>query len=678
MRHFYLSVVLLSGILLCCCAQREFTLEWALNLAGDNRAELERVLDHYKQNPADSQKYRAAVYLITNMPGHYSVDSVLANRFCDKADSVMAIPLDTSFLELSKTDFNMARNLDWEKFKVPALEKISKEMPFKQESLRPDIQVIKADYLIKNIDSAFATWKTSPWSAHLNFDHFCEFILPYKVQDPFLPDDWREYCRKFCDSIVDLSDMDRCQYYKNSIHWAARFVNSALLPNMRIIGPYTYNGNQPIRMSTWIKKHFVSCGEKGIVCMAVMRSKGIPMAVDYTPQWPTGYEGHSWCAVLTTAGGNYEKFDPFEGFPGEAYRPGETMAKAFREGYAINPLLFRINRSGEDVPPFLRNSFIKDVTSDYMSTQTIEVSIPDSLKQQNRFAYLSMFDNKNWVPIAWGEVKRSKVRFEDIGRSVAYLPSYYIDGKVVPFSYPFTLDANGRAEYMIPDTTRLQSVDLTRKYPPHYHVYNTTKRLIGGKFQAANRPDFRDSVTVFEFPEGWNDPTGTIDLSRDTAKYRYWRFLSPPDRHNQMAEVRFYLAGDTVPNTGKIIGTPGTRIGDPKNHKEAMFDNDPFTFFDAPFPYDGWAGMDYGKPVSMDRILFVYRSDDNNVWIGDEYELFYWKDRHGWASLGKQKAENLKLHYDSIPTHALFFIRDYTRGVQERIFTIEDGKQVWW
>ena len=286
--------------------------------------------------------------------------------------------------------------------------------------------------------------------------------------------------------------------------------------------------------------------------------------------------------------------------------------------------------------------------------------------------------DRNWVPIAWGEVKRSKVRFEDLGRSVAYLPSYYIDGKVVPFSYPFTLDANGRAEYMIPDTTQLQSVDLTRKYPPHYHVYNTTKRLIGGKFQAANRPDFRDSVTVFEFPEGWNDPTGTIDLSRDTAKYRYWRFLSPPDRHNQMAEVRFYLAGDTVPNTGKIIGTPGTRIGDPKNHKEAMFDNDPFTFFDAPFPYDGWAGIDYGKPVSMDRILFVYRSDDNNVWIGDEYELFYWKDRHGWASLGKQKAENLKLHYDSIPTHALFFIRDYTRGVQERIFTIEDGKQVWW
>ena len=109
-----------------------------------------------------------------------------------------------------------------------------------------------------------------------------------------------------------------------------------------------------------------------------------------------------------------------------------------------------------------------------------------------------------------------------------------------------------------------------------------------------------------------------------------------------------------------------------------MVDNDPLRFFDAPFPYDGWAGMDYGKPVSMDRILFVYRSDDNNVWIGDEYELFYWKDRHGWASLGKQKAENLKLHYDSIPTHALFFIRDYTRGVQERIFTIEDGKQVWW
>lgn len=40
-------------------------LEHALRLAGDNREELQKVLDHYAD---DEQKLRAAFFLIENMP----------------------------------------------------------------------------------------------------------------------------------------------------------------------------------------------------------------------------------------------------------------------------------------------------------------------------------------------------------------------------------------------------------------------------------------------------------------------------------------------------------------------------------------------------------------------------------------------------------------------------------
>ena len=66
----------LSGLLctlcfLASCSNSPSRLELALQLAGDNRAELERVLNHYAENKADSLKYRAARFLIENMPLHY-------------------------------------------------------------------------------------------------------------------------------------------------------------------------------------------------------------------------------------------------------------------------------------------------------------------------------------------------------------------------------------------------------------------------------------------------------------------------------------------------------------------------------------------------------------------------------------------------------------------------------
>jgi hypothetical protein len=43
-----------------------------------------------------------------------------------------------------------------------------------------------------------------------------------------------------------------------------------------------------------------------------------------------------------------------------------------------------------------------------------------------------------------------------------------------------------------------------------------------------------------------------------------------------------------------------------------------------------------------------------------------------------KKTDNVMLDYDNCPTNALFLLHDLTKGREERIFTYENGEQVWW
>ena len=125
-----------------------------------------------------------------------------------------------------------------------------------------------------------------------------------------------------------------------------------------------------------------------------------------------------------------------------------------------------------------------------------------------------------------------------------------------------------------------------------------------------------------------------------------------------------------------MIGLPRSWNNDPNTYKEAAFDGDLLTFFDSALPAGGWVGMDFGHPVDIEKIIYTPRGDGNTIGIGDEYELFYWNMK--WISLGRKFAVDNKLHYDDVPKGALLWLKNHTQGKEERIFTYEDGKQVWW
>lgn len=86
-------------------------------------------------------------------------------------------------------------------------------------------------------------------------------------------------------------------------------------------------------------------------------------------------------------------------------------------------------------------------------------------------------------------------------------------------------------------------------------------------------------------------------------------------------------------------------------------------------------GLDLGRKVRVDRIVYTPRNRDNYVRPDDLYELFYCdKD---WKSAGKIKATADSLVFRDIPVNTVLLLRNHTRGLDERIFIYENGSQLW-
>lgn len=181
----FLLIFVIGFTLLSSCSSTPDRLDYALEFAGENRGELLKVLHHYE---GDSLKYRAARFLIENMPHCY------AYRQGGDMDSVKQIrTYSNSFGQIERK-----RYLRWEGYTYQNLPKIY------------DAHVITADYLIRNIDYAFVQWRKRPWNRNLSFDDFCEYLLPYRIGDEPL-EDWRglyeEDFRHLLDSVYTGSDV---------------------------------------------------------------------------------------------------------------------------------------------------------------------------------------------------------------------------------------------------------------------------------------------------------------------------------------------------------------------------------------------------------------------------------------------------------------------------------------
>ena len=62
--------------------------------------------------------------------------------------------------------------------------------------------------------------------------------------------------------------------------------------------------------------------------------------------------------------------------------------------------------------------------------------------------------------------------------------------------------------------------------------------------------------------------------------------------------------------------------------------------------------------------------------VGKEYELFFWHE--GWESLQAAIPDSVSLVFHNVPSGCLYWLVEEDSDEEERIFTIEDGVQIWW
>ena len=171
MKTKILSLIFLAFLFSC---QPKTNLERALYMAGKNRSEIKKVLKHYSKNRADSLKLKAAKFLIENMDTYYFYSSPELDLYYAELDSIYS--LNERYEVITYEQQNLLNSLqkpDQKDFKIIK-----------------DINYVKADFLIDNIDRAFEDWQL-PHTNDLSFDDFCEYLLPYKSAATELPDFWR-------------------------------------------------------------------------------------------------------------------------------------------------------------------------------------------------------------------------------------------------------------------------------------------------------------------------------------------------------------------------------------------------------------------------------------------------------------------------------------------------------
>lgn len=620
-------------------------LEQALLLAGPNRTELEKVIAHYSSQESDSLKLKAALFLIENMPGHYSYKGNAILAYYKEAEPVL-------LSELSAAE------------KEDSIKKISAKYPNLSANIVSDIQIITAGYLIKNIDRSFELWG-NPWAKHLTFDQFCEYILPYKCFELQQLDGWRDTLSgKFTN---DLYAFYRDETYDSPFH-ASQMVLNELRRTVKASVTYARPYYPFQSASTIYKVSSAPCDDYVKLGVSTLRSAGVPVVMESIPQWGRHYLGHTFYSLLNDHGKMMPSPWDITSNPGMYSFPTERIPKVFRYSYAINRQTEEYLKKASYRHPAV-DVFKKDVTDEY--TVTSDLSVPVLTKKlEDRYVYIAVFNNKDWNVVDYGMIDKEHAEFKKMGRNALYIVLGFNGNGLIPVSYPFVLDQAGKVEYFVADTLKKQQVVLTRKYPKSANVANMQYRILHGRIQASDTENFSDPVTLYtidnlEYPD-------LISLHPDKP-YRYWRYLAPDMSYGNISELQFFQDTADKRVMGKIIGTEGV----PGWEREKAFDNDWLTCFQTEASDHSWIGMDFGKPVLIQKVRCIPRTDDNYIHVGDKYELKFW-DSSSWHSLGTKVADENHLIYDQVPEHAVLWLSNLTRGREERIFVYKGNKQIWW
>lgn len=223
----------------------------------------EDVIAHYTRL-GDKEKLKAAKFLVENMKYHYFYESDVLSDFYRQVH-------DVSLQYKYPASIQYYQNI----YKTLGDISIGKQKIFDKDKLT-------SQFLIQNIDMAFADWKKGRWVRHLSFDEFCEYLLPYRIGNE-KPEDFRSKLKKqFQDYANVLTACDERHY---SAYWAARSLCDGIKAfNYKVDDKALPHTDIDLPISVLIDMKMGECSNYAKLTAYIMRACGIPVSYDYTPQ----------------------------------------------------------------------------------------------------------------------------------------------------------------------------------------------------------------------------------------------------------------------------------------------------------------------------------------------------------------------------------------------------------
>lgn len=410
-------------------AQYPSAVETVLKKAGANRPELEKALQ-YSAKTGDSLKLKAIHFLIANMDIHSSSDYYWADAAGKKIN----------YNELDYPDFEQAKT---------AFETIKTQNP----GLKPvptiykDIETIKGDFLIENLEKAFAAWQNSAIKT-TSFDNFCEYILPYRVSIEPLQD-WRTaYAEKFKwigEQIPSKSFKSVLYYVKDDYDtWFTNTWGEARKePLPRLGGLHLLFRKQG------------PCPDIADLGVFIMRSQGIPAAVNVIPFWATSTGGH----FMNTFFDNNQAYNCDYGSKDFGENLKREPAKVLRLTYSKQSGTLASFEDQKNIPTgILQQQNYIDVTKEYWETTDVKCLLYPSTTA-SKIVYATTFNGLSWRPFWWGKVEKEQTTFSSICKGTVLIPQYYTNGKLIPAGAPVIVD-DKETKVLLPDLTQTRDVTI--------------------------------------------------------------------------------------------------------------------------------------------------------------------------------------------------------------------------
>lgn len=228
--------------------------------------------------------------------------------------------------------------------------------------------------------------------------------------------------------------------------------------------------------------------------------------------------------------------------------------------------------------------------------------------------------------------------------------------------------------------------------PGDYHLANKLAKVYRKTF------DIRHENLVFQKKKqekvpGWLAGKSYVDVTADyvpVCDVTVKLIPTIPDSVD-IAYLCVFNSGEWQPiHWGRITDTAATftAMGTGIMYLPALYINEKVAPCGAPFmlhddgsmtKYETGQDSVTAPLISTTRVQQVVSTDGvahTALTSGKEYELSYWKE--GWQSLGKFVASDTVVVSKTVPAGGLYWLVAQDSDHEERIFTIEDCRQVWW